>query len=47
MWVHFMLTKGAYATTVLEAAVTPEEPGSGDRGNVDPEEASEPVSDGP
>lgn len=47
MWVHFVLTKGAYATTVLEAAVTPEEPGSGDRGNVDPEEASETVSDVP
>ncbi len=47
MWVHFVLTKGAYATTVLEAAVTPEEPGSGDRGNVDPEEASETVLDAP
>jgi tRNA pseudouridine13 synthase len=47
MWVHFVLSKGAYATTVLEAAVTPVEPGCGDRGNVDLEEASETVSDVP
>jgi tRNA pseudouridine13 synthase len=47
MWVYFMLTKGAYATTVLEAAVVPEEPGAGDHGSAHPAESLEPMSDAP